>query len=175
MTRDQYYAWMFFPTSRDPQWNCVSMLARGVGAELWMRIEGKGEQLRPEPGQKWEELVLAWLFVEGQERRSVRRALAELVKRRLIAFDAGGALRVRYTRPGHPAKPYLRMPIPASTRQLVIERDGSTCRLCGEPVELDQVDLDHLVPVSLGGTNHADNLRVAHASCNRARGNRESN
>lgn len=55
-------------------------------------------------------------------------------------------------------------------RQLVdetLERYGTVCHLCrNEGAD----SADHLVPRSKGGPNTLDNLRPAHASCNRLRG-----
>lgn len=45
---------------------------------------------------------------------------------------------------------------------------GGRCWLCGH---LGADTLDHVVPVSKGGTNDPDNLRPAHRACNSARGN----
>ncbi len=42
------------------------------------------------------------------------------------------------------------------------------CALCGLP-GADTVD--HIVPVSLGGTHELGNLRPAHRKCNSSRGN----
>jgi hypothetical protein len=55
-------------------------------------------------------------------------------------------------------------------RLRIIERDGSTCGLCGAVVAPDELDIDHIVPVSRGGSDEDDNLQVAHASCNRRKG-----
>ena len=64
---------------------------------------------------------------------------------------------------------------------LVIARDGLACALCpdGRPVVLglrarhpDGPSLDHIRPLSLGGTDNLANLRLAHFGCNAARGNR---
>jgi 5-methylcytosine-specific restriction endonuclease McrA len=45
------------------------------------------------------------------------------------------------------------------------------CSLCGDPITHlghDRMSLtfDHIVPVSLGGTNELENLRPAHKGCN---------
>lgn len=56
-------------------------------------------------------------------------------------------------------------------RQRVIARDGLICGLCGQPVAADDVDIDHIIPRSLGGPTTLDNLRVTHSHCNRSRGN----
>ncbi|MGW0626438.1 HNH endonuclease [Streptomyces sp. NPDC002758] len=61
----------------------------------------------------------------------------------------------------------------------IAERDGWRCHLCGDPVdpELSWPDplspsLDHVVPLSLGGPHTPENVRLAHLSCNSAKGNR---
>jgi 5-methylcytosine-specific restriction endonuclease McrA len=40
-------------------------------------------------------------------------------------------------------------------------------------VARDEIDVDHILPLSLGGETAIDNLRVTHKSCNRSRGNRD--
>lgn len=68
---------------------------------------------------------------------------------------------------------------PGVWRAKIAERDRWHCGICGEPVNPQvkypdplQATLDHIVPVSRGGTNDPTNLRLAHMSCNRSRGNR---
>lgn len=65
-----------------------------------------------------------------------------------------------------------REPIDAATRQLVIRRDGFVCHLCGGAVKRGDVHLDHVIPRSKGGPDTADNLKVAHSTCNLRKGNR---
>lgn len=61
----------------------------------------------------------------------------------------------------------------------IIERDGSECAWCGEPIDLSLTwphrmyrTIDHIVPVSLGGEHSMDNTRLMHFACNSSRGNR---
>lgn len=54
--------------------------------------------------------------------------------------------------------------------EAVVERHGSVCWLCEQPVEGEPVSGDHVVPVTFGETNEVANLRPAHDACNRARG-----
>jgi hypothetical protein len=51
----------------------------------------------------------------------------------------------------------------------VIARDHGICWLCHQP-GADSVD--HVTPVSKGGTNDMTNLRAAHLDCNQSKGNR---
>jgi 5-methylcytosine-specific restriction endonuclease McrA len=56
------------------------------------------------------------------------------------------------------------------------ERDGWACHLCGEPIDprakgKRKATLDHVLPRSHGGTGALSNLKLAHESCNQARGN----
>jgi len=60
-----------------------------------------------------------------------------------------------------------RRPISWATRQFVKERDAYRCRNCGTHMNLT---VDHIVPVSGGGTNDAENLQTLCQSCNSAKG-----
>lgn len=55
-------------------------------------------------------------------------------------------------------------------RDAIIERDKWTCYLCGKICTSEDVTLDHVVPLFLGGTHTEDNLRVACRSCNCSKG-----
>lgn len=55
-------------------------------------------------------------------------------------------------------------------RNAIIERDKWTCYLCGKICTSDNVTLDHVVPLFLGGAHTSDNLRVACRSCNCSKG-----
>jgi 5-methylcytosine-specific restriction endonuclease McrA len=64
----------------------------------------------------------------------------------------------------------------ASLRKRVFARDGYVCQICLESTSeawsySDDLapEVDHVVPVMMGGTNCIDNLRVAHRKCNRDR------
>ena len=65
----------------------------------------------------------------------------------------------------------VRVNLPPSLRRAVIERDGRQCGICGKEIVADEsIDIDHIKPFSLGGTDTLDNLQVAHARCNRSKG-----
>lgn len=67
---------------------------------------------------------------------------------------------------------YERLPILASVRFRVLERDGYRCRYCGRGATDEGVRLhiDHRVPVSRGGTNDMSNLVTACQKCNLGKG-----
>ncbi|HME53286.1 MAG TPA: HNH endonuclease [Candidatus Lokiarchaeia archaeon] len=60
--------------------------------------------------------------------------------------------------------------IPAHIRKFVIERDKSTCQICGNEVNLENIQLDHIFPYALGGANNELNLMVICANCNQEKG-----
>ena len=62
----------------------------------------------------------------------------------------------------------VREAIPLHIREAVLRRDMSFCRYCGRRVK--SFHLDHVMPVSLGGTNDIDNLVVACSPCNLRKG-----
>jgi 5-methylcytosine-specific restriction endonuclease McrA len=49
---------------------------------------------------------------------------------------------------------------------IVYERDMGLCGICGLPVEGDDFNMDHRVPLMLGGKHSYDNCQTAHALCN---------
>jgi hypothetical protein len=61
-----------------------------------------------------------------------------------------------------------RKSLPAEIRQLIIDRDDNTCVYCGEVS--GEMHIDHIVPVSRGGSDDPDNLCVACRSCNLSKG-----
>ncbi len=70
----------------------------------------------------------------------------------------------------------VRKAIPCRTKLLVFARDNYTCQFCGRTPGLFPglfLDVDHIIPVSKGGTNDLKNLQTSCASCNRSKGNHE--
>ena len=64
-------------------------------------------------------------------------------------------------------------------RTEICERDGWICQICKEPVERTAhhpnplaPSLDHIIPVSKGGSSNPSNLQLTHLRCNLKRGNR---
>jgi len=62
---------------------------------------------------------------------------------------------------------------------IIIERDGNICHLCDVEIDLSLArnsrfgaTIDHVVPVSKGGADTLENMRLAHWICNIKKGNR---
>lgn len=57
-------------------------------------------------------------------------------------------------------------------REHVINRDGMICCYCDQPLALEAVTMEHIVPDSRRGTFNTTNLTVSCAACNNRRGNK---
>jgi hypothetical protein len=58
----------------------------------------------------------------------------------------------------------------ADRARAFLANDG-LCGLCGEPIiDLDDLELDHILPLVHGGADHPSNLQPAHSLCNRWKG-----
>ena len=65
---------------------------------------------------------------------------------------------------------------PHITLKKVIERDGGICQICGKPVDgtsrsghgvgMLYPTIDHIIPLSKGGSHTWDNVQLAHLICN---------
>lgn len=45
------------------------------------------------------------------------------------------------------------------------------CGICLRPIDVPETaTVDHIVPLAVGGSNHRDNVQLAHAKCNRRKG-----
>ena len=61
----------------------------------------------------------------------------------------------------------------------IYERDKGICQICGKPIDLKckpphpmSLSIDHIIPLSLGGTHQPSNVQIAHMICNATKGNR---
>lgn len=60
-----------------------------------------------------------------------------------------------------------RAPIPQDVKVLVWQRDKGRCVECNSQKDLE---FDHIIPVSMGGSNTARNLQLLCETCNRRKG-----
>lgn len=62
-----------------------------------------------------------------------------------------------------------RTSLSARARFTILERDRFQCRYCGRGPDAVQLEVDHVVPISAGGTNDPSNLVTACKPCNRGK------
>ena len=62
--------------------------------------------------------------------------------------------------------------ISASTRVDVLRRDNYRCVFCGVSARKAELEVDHILPFSRGGSNKISNLQTLCKDCNRGKGNR---
>ena len=97
---------------------------------------------------------------------SLRRACVQLVR-----WKRGEISREEVLRPCVGRRKGLR----PGVRWEVLERGGRTCAVCGRGAGRGvKLEVDHIVPVSAGGGDEVENLRVLCAGCNRGRGSGKS-
>lgn len=65
---------------------------------------------------------------------------------------------------------HTRLAIPTEIQRAIAARQGGVCTYCG--TSDGPFYLDHIYPVSRGGSNEPSNLTLACASCNRSKGAR---
>jgi 5-methylcytosine-specific restriction endonuclease McrA len=57
-------------------------------------------------------------------------------------------------------------------RSVVWARDDGICGICGKPVNKQDWQLDHVIPIAKGGTHTYVNVQVSHPICNLKKGDR---
>jgi hypothetical protein len=60
--------------------------------------------------------------------------------------------------------------IPFQTKLRVARRDNYTCQECGKLLREHELEFDHTIPHSLGGTSDEHNIRLTCLKCNRKKG-----
>jgi 5-methylcytosine-specific restriction endonuclease McrA len=66
----------------------------------------------------------------------------------------------------------LKRPPTLYNRYTIFERDNFTCQYCGRKAPEVALEVDHVVPVSKGGTDDPSNLQTACRECNSQKRNR---
>jgi len=58
--------------------------------------------------------------------------------------------------------------IPESTKKVVYARDGGRCQCCGST---QNIEYDHIMPYSCGGSNDVSNIQLLCQQCNQSKSN----
>ena len=59
-----------------------------------------------------------------------------------------------------------RIKFPAEVRKEIYRRANATCALCGHKIKYDDMTLDHIIPLAMGGRDNVDNLQCTCETCN---------
>lgn len=57
------------------------------------------------------------------------------------------------------------------TRMKIARRDNYKCQICGKSLRDEELNFDHIIPWSKGGSSDGENIRVLCESCNSSRSN----
>ena len=62
--------------------------------------------------------------------------------------------------------------LPTKLKMRIARRDNYTCQVCGKNLKDDELEFDHSIPVSLGGSSEEHNIRLICSNCNRQKSNK---
>lgn len=62
--------------------------------------------------------------------------------------------------------------IPRVVQFRVLKRENQICSVCGNSVKDENVEFDHIIPWSKGGSSEESNIRLLCSRCNKKRGNK---
>lgn len=146
---------------------------------LWVAVVGGWRAVVAIVGA---ELVLLLVAIARLAAADVPDTLGPLIAAVVIPVIATGYARYRWRRfldeTAEPPEPPevaayssgVREYIPNNVRFQVLQRDGFRCVYCGRtPQDGARLELDHLHPVSAGGTSDPANLVTACFDCNRSK------
>lgn len=151
---------------------------------LTIEVEGWGEIRRKEQKTVIDEIrpMLAdWAqerhrlrFTESDARRLANRAFGRLIMKlegKELQALVERTVRENLERQVAELRHRTRAEVSPKLRFRVFKRDSFRCRYCGASAdEGARLELDHVVPISKGGTNDMANLRTACFNCNRGKG-----
>lgn len=56
-------------------------------------------------------------------------------------------------------------------RKIIYRKANGCCELCGQKLQYENMTLDHIVPLSMGGADDLDNLQASCLACNQFKSN----
>lgn len=116
---------------------------------------------------------------KGPENNARSRAYYHANKARLLPMMAVTGRRLRETKPEIHRESESRRRAQKRLTQVeridfaeVIRSADGLCGICRQPFDLFGIEIDHIVPLALGGPHVRSNVQAAHAACNRAKGSK---
>jgi len=109
----------------------------------------------------------AWGFLAVMTYLVFSAVLPWVNRREYRYLDARKAYEAKLGQPENTSEYGRRRAIPKQVKMYVWQRDGGRCVECGSNSNLEY---DHIIPVSRGGSNTERNLQLLCESCNRRKG-----
>ena len=88
--------------------------------------------------------------------RSVKNAFNNAIKRNRVHWQ-------------YKELKYRRTRLSSKLRYKILKRDNFKCVLCGNTAKTNILEVDHIIPISRGGSNDDDNLRTSCNACNKGK------
>lgn len=109
-------------------------------------------------------------YKDPEKQRKAQRDWARRNKESVYSRNRAWKRENRERHNEHTRNRYHRMGGDGYRRHLsdLMEDYAGMCGICGEDMfgETDPIHVDHIIPVSKGGTNEYENLQPAHSRCN---------
>ena len=102
-----------------------------------------------------------YIVIKGSEKAPIKIFLDEILPNSIIPLD--------YEKKENKNN---RSSLPKSLRYKILKRDRFTCQACGARGPDIELEVDHKIPVSKGGTDEEDNLITKCVACNRGKSNK---
>lgn len=63
----------------------------------------------------------------------------------------------------------------ADERKLLLKGSGFRCHICGGQIHVGQAwEVEHVIPLAMGGEDGGDNLKPAHVKCHRTKSDQDA-
>lgn len=109
----------------------------------------------------------------ARERRTVAEYAAIVLDKHLYGHGQGGSYTPEELERFRARKSPVRDLLTAKQRNNIFERDGGKCAYCKGVILYDEPwHIDHIKPVSKGGTNDPKNLTLSCVACNLKKANK---
>ena len=99
---------------------------------------------------------------EEEEKELIKKEILENERKRQLRRQ----IKMELLEKGEVLQSQKRMSIPQDVQDLVWNRDGGKCVLCGSQ---ENLEFDHIIPISKGGANTYRNLQLLCQNCNRSK------
>ena len=103
-----------------------------------------------------------------------KKLIRGLIRETILAYSPPKSKSQRTKKSQKKAKQTIKRSryIPASTRVDVLRRDNHRCVYCGVSAKKAELEIDHIIPFSKGGSNAISNLQTLCSDCNKGKSDR---